>query len=73
MRNLIRFVLLSFLAGVVYGVVINERGHRRQHDEQVRAFQNDPELIALNKEWEREDRSRRWLKDAEESEGDDES
>jgi predicted transcriptional regulator len=73
MKNLIRALLFGFLCGVVWGMVLNEREHRRKHAAQVRAFQNDPEVIALNEEWEKQDRINRWLKDAEEGTGEDES
>jgi hypothetical protein len=73
MKNLLRVLLLSFLCGMVCGALMNERQHRQQREAKIRAFQNDPEVIALNEAWDKEDRVRRWIKDAEEGQGDDES
>jgi hypothetical protein len=71
MKNLLRVVLLSFLCGTIWGMVLNERQHRREEADKVRKFLTDPEVIALNEEWEKQNRVRGWLKDAEEGEGDD--
>ncbi len=72
MRSLIRVLLFGFLCGVVWGMILNERQHRQEHEAKVRAFENDPEVIALNKEWEREDNARRWTRQIEEEIDDDE-
>jgi hypothetical protein len=72
MRNLLRGLLFGFMCGALWGMAANERQRRQQREAKIRAFQADPEVIALNKEWEKQDRVQRWIQDAEEGIGDDE-
>ena len=65
MINLLRGLLLGWLIGMIYGVVITERRYKREAQEREEAFFTNPEVIATIRESERLRRTEQWLKDIE--------
>jgi hypothetical protein len=67
MKTLLRGLLLGWMIGMIYGVVMTERRYKREAQVREDAFFNNPEVIATIRESERLRRVDQWINDIEEN------
>jgi hypothetical protein len=67
MKTLLRGLLLGWLIGMIYGVVMTERQYKREVQAREDAFFNLPEVIATIRESERLRRADQWINDIEDN------
>jgi hypothetical protein len=67
MKTLLRGLLLGWMIGMIYGVVMTERRIKREAQAREDALFSDPEVIATIRESERLRRADQWINEIEDN------